>query len=56
MGIPFISRYDAFNGPDHLEDPREKGFILEDGEHPTELAGFFTSELFSKIGFTPIIP
>jgi len=34
-GNPFFSRYDAFDGLTHKEDPREKGFILEDGEHPS---------------------
>ena len=27
------SFYDEFNGPDHDEDPREKGYIRSDGLH-----------------------
>jgi len=49
--IPFLSRYDAFNGPDHLEDPREKGYIVADGEHPSDLACEFTADLLSQMGY-----
>lgn len=52
--IPFLSRYDAFNGPDHLEDPREKGYIVADGEHPSDLACEFTAELLSQMGYEPV--
>ena len=51
--IPFLSRYDAFNRTNHTEDPREKGYIRSDGEHPTELASQFTAELLSQMGFDP---
>ncbi len=54
--IPFLSRYDAFNGADHKEDPREKGYIVSDGEHPSELAAQFTAELLSKMGYEPMLP
>jgi len=54
--IPFLSRYDAFNGTNHSEDPREKGYILADGEHPTELANEFTAELLSQMGYDPVSP
>jgi predicted dienelactone hydrolase len=54
--IPFLSRYDAFNGTNHDEDPREKGYILADGEHPTELASQFTAELLSGVGYDPVSP
>jgi len=55
-GIPFLSRLDAFNGPYHDEDPRQKGFIVGDGEHPSELAGQFTAELLSQMGYEPVPP
>jgi hypothetical protein len=51
--IPFLSRYDAFNGTTHIEDPRQKGYIDEDGEHPTDLMGQYTAELLSKMGYEP---
>jgi hypothetical protein len=52
--IPFLSRYDAFNGPDHSQDPRTKGYILSDGEHPTDLACQYTAELLSRMGYEPV--
>lgn len=52
--IPFLSRLDAFNGPNHEEDPREKGYIVSDGEHPSDLAAQFTAELFSEMGYEPV--
>jgi lysophospholipase L1-like esterase len=33
FAVPTVSMYDAFNGPDHAEDPRQKGHIISDGEH-----------------------
>jgi hypothetical protein len=54
--VPFLSRLDAFNGVDHAEDPREKGYIREDGEHPTELGAQFTAELLSEMGYAPVTP
>ncbi len=54
--IPFFSRYDAFNGTNHTEDPREKKFIRSDGEHPTQLASQFTAELLSQMGYDPVLP
>jgi len=53
-GIPFLSRLDAFNGPSHDEDPREKGFTIADGQHPSVLAAQFTAELLSKLGYEPV--
>jgi len=55
-GIPFLSRLDAFNGPDHDEDPREKGYIVSDGEHPSDLAAQYTAELLSQMGYEPVPP
>jgi hypothetical protein len=54
--IPFLSRYDAFNGTGHSEDPREKGYIRSDGEHPTELASQFTADLLFQMGYDPVSP
>ena len=53
-GIPFLSRYDAFNGADHSEDPREKGFIVSDGVHPSDLAAQYAAELLSQMGYEPV--
>jgi len=54
--IPFLSRYDAFNGVNHNEDPREKGYIRSDGEHPSTLAGQYTADLLSQMGYEPVSP
>lgn len=52
--IPFLSRLKAFSGADHTEDPREKGYIREDGEHPNELGAQFTAQLLSQMGYAPV--
>lgn len=54
--VPFLSRYDAFNGPNHDEDPREKGLIISDGQHPSELAAEYTADLLSEMGYDPVTP
>jgi len=54
--IPFLSRYDTFNGPDHREDPKVKGYIQEDGEHPSPQGADFTAQLLSEMGYEPTIP
>lgn len=54
--IPFLSRFEAYNGADRSEDPREKGLISGDGEHPSQLAGQFTAELLSDMGYEPVPP
>lgn len=36
FNVPTVSMYDAFNGIDHSEDPREKGYIGFDGEHTND--------------------
>ncbi len=53
-GIPFLSRLDAFDGPNHDEDPRQKGYIVSDGEHPSRLAGEFTAGLLAEMGYEPV--
>ena len=34
-GVSMVSMYDAFNGVDHIEDPRAQGYITGDGQHAT---------------------
>lgn len=55
-GIPFLSRWDAINGLDHVEDPRLKGFIDEDGEHPTTLMAEYVADLLGAMGYEPVSP
>lgn len=54
-GISFVDTYTAFNGPDHAENPRAKGFIRDDGEHPSEAGARFYAELLLKSGFDATI-
>jgi hypothetical protein len=56
QGVPFLSRFDAFNGPAHDQDPRIKGLIREDGEHTTEAACRFTAQLLSEMGYEATFP
>jgi hypothetical protein len=52
--IPFLSRYDAFNGTDHSEDPIEKGLIFIDGSHLSGLGQQYTAELLAQMGYEPV--
>ncbi len=54
--IPFLSRYDAFDGMKHDEDPSQKGYIGGDGIHPNDLATQYTTELLAKLGYEPVPP
>lgn len=54
--IPFLSRLDAMNGINHDEDPRVKGFILDDGEHPSELGAQYMAQLLAEMGYEPVTP
>ncbi len=54
--IPFVHRYDAYNGVNHDEDPREKGYILSDGTHPNDLGAQVTAELLAQMGYEPVPP
>jgi hypothetical protein len=55
LGIPFLSRYEAFNGTSHTEDPREKGFVISDGVHPSDKASRYTAELLAEMGYEPVV-
>jgi hypothetical protein len=54
--IPFLSRYDAYNGVNHDEDPREKGYIRSDGNHPNTLGAQVIAELLAQMGYEPVPP
>jgi lysophospholipase L1-like esterase len=54
--IPFVHRYDAYNGVNHDEDPREKGYIRSDGTHPSDLGAQVTAELLAQLGYDPVPP
>ena len=56
FNIPLLSRLDMMNGINHDEDPRLKGFILEDGEHPSQIGAQYMADLLAGMGYDPVIP
>lgn len=54
--VPLVSMYDVFNGPDHSEDPREKGYIISDGEHTMPAAREAMVAALHEAGYEPIEP
>lgn len=55
-GVPMASMYDAFNGPQHDEDPVDKGYIGEDGEHPSAEGNAAQVEVLDALGYDPVEP
>jgi hypothetical protein len=54
-GVPFLSRFEAFSGPAHDEDPRAKGLIDADGQHPSPQAAELTAQLLGEMGYEPTL-
>jgi hypothetical protein len=54
--VPLAEVYAAYNGPDHTEDPRGKGYISEDGEHPSEAGDLLIAQLLHELGYEPTTP
>lgn len=52
--IPFADVWTAYNGEDHLQDPRLKGYILDDGEHPSALGSRVQAETILALGYDPV--
>ena len=50
-GVLTVSMFDEFNGADHSEDPREKGFIISDGEHTTPAGQAAMVEALDSAGY-----
>jgi hypothetical protein len=55
-GVAMASFYDEFNGVDHDEDPREKGYIASDGRHASPEGVLAQAEVLRDLGYDPIIP
>ena len=53
--IPVARVNDAWNGPDHNEDPNDKGYTA-DGIHPNELGAQVIAEELRKLGYDPDTP
>jgi lysophospholipase L1-like esterase len=48
-----VSIFDVFNGPNHEEDPREKGWMEGDGYHPNDAGAAAIAEALAAVGFEP---
>ncbi len=55
-GVLTVSMYDTFNGPNHDEDPREKGLISSDKEHASPEGRAVQVEAIHALGYEPIVP
>lgn len=49
--VPVASMYDAFNGPNHDQDPVDRGYISADGEHPSEQGRVAQIDLLDSLGY-----
>jgi len=54
--VPVARVFDAFNGPDHDEDPRDKGYIRDDGIHTTAAGRQVIADLLRELGYAPVRP
>jgi hypothetical protein len=55
-GVPTADIYSAFNGPNHDEDPIDKGFIGSDSEHASTLGYQVMADIFRRLGYEFIVP
>jgi hypothetical protein len=55
-GVAMASFYDEFNGVDHDEDAREKGYIASDGRHASPEGILAQVEVLHDLGYEAIIP
>jgi lysophospholipase L1-like esterase len=54
--IPVAEVYAAFNGPNHDQDPRDKGYLGADGIHTNEAGRQLMADQFRKLGYEFIVP
>ncbi|MCX5973545.1 MAG: copper amine oxidase N-terminal domain-containing protein [Coprothermobacterota bacterium] len=48
--------FSAFNGANHQEDPRDKGWIGGDGEHTSLEGQILIADVFRRLGYEFIVP
>lgn len=46
----------ALNGPNHDQDPNDKGYISNDGIHENDVGGKIVADVFRKLGYAAIVP
>lgn len=51
QGVTMVSVFDVFNGPNHDEDPREKGWISGNGRHPNDAGPAAIADALAAVGF-----
>ncbi len=54
FGVPFVSFYDAFNGPDHTLDPIAAGLLLDDREHANDAGRDLLADLLHEVGYAEL--
>jgi lysophospholipase L1-like esterase len=52
-GVPMVARLDEFNGPDHDQDPIERG-LISDGIHPSGAGQAVMVDLLDALGYEPV--
>ncbi|MDA8353205.1 MAG: GDSL-type esterase/lipase family protein [Firmicutes bacterium] len=53
-GYEMADIYTAFNGPNHDQDPGDKGYIFLDGLHPNDTGHRVIAEHFRSLGYDPL--
>ncbi|MBE0687799.1 MAG: SGNH/GDSL hydrolase family protein [Anaerolineaceae bacterium] len=56
MGVPVANVFDAWNGVDHTENPVDKGYVRDDGEHPNEKGAEVIASVLRDLGYEMTIP
>ena len=46
----------ALNGPNHDQDPNDKGYISADGIHENDVGAKIVADVFRKLGYAAIVP
>lgn len=54
-GVPFAHVFDAFNGPEHDQDPQERE-LFKDGIHPNQAGAQLLAQTLREMGYEPIVP
>ncbi|HSJ58623.1 MAG TPA: GDSL-type esterase/lipase family protein [Anaerolineae bacterium] len=54
--VPVARVFDAFNGANHDEDPRDKGYIGADGIHATAQGHQAIADCLRELGYEPVEP
>ena len=54
--IPVALVHSAFNGPNGDEDPADKGYLADDGLHPSEVGAAVIADLHRELGYEYTCP